>query len=122
LFTYTYVGSDIDYVYNVKVDNISLWFFNNKLIAITVEFGNILQSKNFELSDYYSILSALERAYGNIWAIATKSDFIIGGAIWPAKNVTLELTRYKFETSGFIGGSIHVYDNKLMNAVYANEF
>ncbi|WP_222616344.1 hypothetical protein, partial [Flavobacterium bernardetii] len=111
---YDYVGSDIDNIFNEKVESISLSFFKNKLFNIGVNFGD------FESSDFERILSALEKTYGEKWVKPTNKDGkILNGAIWAGKNVVLEL--FKFD-SLYIGGYINVYDIKLTNAMFSSDF
>lgn len=127
---FLYVGDDIIYISNVKVGDIKLSFFKNKLFNIAIEFGDLMQSKNFEEEDYMAILSSLERTYGKDWSILSdKDNVIIDGAQWVGKNATLELCRLDFSNSkkfpkdyDFISGFIAVYDNKLSNEMYSTDF
>ena len=122
---YNYVGSDIDYVFFVKVYEIQLGFFNNKLFSIRIDFGNFEQKKDFSASEYNSLLSALENAYSTNWVKLTNNDkdvVFFNGVAWDAKNVCLELTRIKINYLGWIGGYILVFDKKLNNVVITSEF
>lgn len=127
---YEYVGSDIDNIFNVKVDKVNLSFFKNKLFNISVTFGNLEESKDFEVYEFNNILSALERTYGTDW-VRPKNDegIILNGAIWDGKNVRLELFRLDFNKSktnpkdyGFISGYINVFDKKLTNEMFSSDF
>lgn len=111
---YDYLGTDINNIFNEKVESIILSFFKNKLFSIGVNFGD------FELSDYERILSALEKTYGEKWVKPNNEHGkILNGAIWAGKNVVLELFKYD---SQYIGGYVHVYDIKLTKAVYSSDF
>ncbi|ABQ07378.1 hypothetical protein [Flavobacterium johnsoniae] len=111
---YDYVGTDINNIYNEKVESISLIFFKNKLFNICVNFGD------FETSDFKRILYALEKTYGKKWVEPTnKESIILNGAIWAGKNVVLEL--FKMD-SLYNGGYINVYDIKLTNAMFSSDF
>ena len=127
---YDYLGYDIDNIFNVKVDKISLSFFKNKLFNISVTFGNLEQSQDFELYEFKNILSALEKTYGTDWFNPTNDDgIILNGAIWDGKNVRLELFRLDYSKSrtnpkdyGFISGYINVFDEKLTNEMFSSDF
>ena len=127
---YDYVGNDIDYILNVKVNRVSLSFFKNKLFSIIVSFGSLEQSKDFEVYEFNGILFALEKTYGTDWIVAENSDgIILNSAVWDAKNVTLEFLRLDFSKSktnpenfGFISGYITVYDKKIMNEMSSSNF
>lgn len=127
---YDYVGNDIDYIFTVKVDKVELSFFKNKLFSISVTFGNLEQSQDFEVYEFNNILSALESTYGKVWFTPYNNDgVVINGAIWDGKNVRLELFRLDFSKSktnpkdyGFISGYIHIFDKKLMNEMFSSDF
>lgn len=127
---YEYVGNDINNVFNVNVNSVSLSFYKNKLFSIRVSFGKLAEAKDFELYEFSSILSALENTYGSNWIKPTNEDgIILNGAIWDAKNVKCELLRVDFSKSysnpkdyGFVSGYIHIIDKKLMNQMYASDF
>lgn len=127
---YIYTGTDIDNIFNVKVDRVSLGFFKNKLYSILVSFGNLETSTDFELYEFNDVLSALERTYGKDWFTPTNKDgVIINGAIWIGSKVSLELLRIDYSKSksnpksyGFISGYIGVSDNNLMKEVFSSDF
>lgn len=130
VIVYDYIGTDIDNIFNVDVDQITLSFFKNKLFSISIRFGSFEQSKDFEVHEYNSILSALERTYSTDWVMPANDDgIILNGAIWDAKKVRLELFRIDFSKSitnpkdyGFIGGYINVFDKKLSTEMYSSDF
>jgi hypothetical protein len=127
---YLYVGEDIDNIFNVEIDKISLSFFKNKLFSINVSFGNFRNNLEFQKFEFLKILAALERTYGEDWKVPINNDSIfLDGAIWDAKNVTLELLRLDFSKSktnptslSFISGYINVYDKKLLNEMFSSDF
>ena len=127
---YDYIGDDIDNVFNVKVDKVSLSFFKNKLFNISVTFGNLEHSEDFEVYEFNSIFSALEKTYGTDWVRPKNDDgIILNGAIWDGKNIRLELFRLDFSKSktnpkeyGFISGYINVFDKKLTNEMFSSDF
>ncbi|RYX87840.1 hypothetical protein EON73_00395 [bacterium] len=127
---YDYVGSDINNIFNVKVDKTSLSFFKNKLFNISVTFGDIKESRQFELYDFDNILSALELTYGTKWLKPSNDDGVItNGAIWDGKFTRLELFRIDFSKSktnpkddNFISGYINVFDKKLTHEMFSSNF
>ena len=127
---YEYHGSDINTVFNVKVDKVTLSFFDSKLFNISVSFGSISRDEDFKLHEFNSILSTLELTYGTTWFEPTNEDGIfLNGSIWDGKNVCLELLRIDFSKSrtnpkyfGIIGGYLNVYDKKLTNQMYSSEY
>ncbi len=127
---YEYIGNDISNIFNVKVEGVELSFFKNKLFHIQVKFGNLENSKDFEVYEFNNILSALERTYGKDWNTPKNEDNVItNGAIWDGKKVRLELYRVDFSKSktnpqdyGFVSGYIAVFDKKLSNEMYSSDF
>lgn len=128
--TYDYVGNDIQYIVNVKIDKINLSFFKNKLFMISVSFGNMESETDFTYVDYNNILKWLEQAYGKNWVKAKNNDgVIVNGAIWDGKKVRLELIRTDFSKSftnpknyGFVSGDLSVFDKNLNREMYSDEF
>ena len=114
---YKYVGSDIDYVYGIKVDKIELMFFNNKLCHIMIFFDDCKES------EYYGLLRVFEEVYGENWVKLTsgsKDEVMLNGASWEGKNVRLDF--YRSRMRGVVGGYIEIFDKKLLTAMYASEF
>lgn len=110
---YNYIGTDIKTIAEVPVTNISLLFFKEKLLSITINFGGKYQE--FEESQFNDILYYLEEVYGS-WKKPTKSNNsnIINGAIFKGKKVTFEFFRIEYPNgSNKFRGYIHVYDNNL---------
>lgn len=127
---YDYIGEDISYIYNIKVDGITLVFFKNKLFKILVSFGSFKEKVNFEIYDFNDILYALEKTYGKKWVQPNNAEGnMVNIAVWEGKKVRLELVRIDFSKSktnpkdyGYIGGYLSVFDKKIMSEMYANEF
>lgn len=128
--TYDYVGNDIENIFNVKTEGITLSFFKSKLFSISITFGNLEQSRDFEKHEFDNLLSALESTYGSDWFSAKNNEgIILNGVIWDGKNVKLELLRLDFSKSktrpsdyGFISGVINVYDKKITSEMYSSDF
>jgi|SRR5690554_555408 len=128
IVAYTYIGNDIDKVFFVETYEVRLTFYKNKLVGITISFGDY--GKPFMEYEFNQILKALEEIYGKNWGNPNNNDgIILNGAIWNGKNVRLELLRLDFSKSktnpkdfGFISGYISVFDKKLNNEMISSEF
>jgi hypothetical protein len=127
---YEYIGKDIQFVSNVKVERITLHFFKGKLFIITIEFGKMKTRTDFTYLDYNTILSWLEQAYGKSWVTPSNEDgTIVNGAIWQGKKVVLELIRRDESKNylnpidyGYISGYISIYDKVLNKQMFSDEF
>lgn len=127
---YNYTGNDIEYVANVKTEDIKLHFFKNKLFLVTVDFGHFSSKTEFTYSEYNKILDWLEQAFGQEWFPPTNEDgVIINGAIWEGEKIQIELLRIDFSKSktdpqdyGFIGGYLSIFNKELQQQMYASEF
>jgi len=125
--SYDYVGNDIKTIFGVNVYGLSLSFFNNKLFSIRVSFGDF-DGNDFTSEEYERIKNTLQELYGSDWITPTKNKNVISGAIWDGKKVCLELLRTNFNTNKtdpkdfFISGYMNVFDKKIMNEVYKNQF
>lgn len=127
---YLYTGSDITSISGVNIDDIKLSFYKNKLFSIRVSFGSFEIKENFTVEDFDNILYALKQTYGNEWQTPTnKTGIIANGAIWKGNKVTLELLRIDYtkdkvdpQDYGYIGGYLHIFDNKLMKEMYSGNF
>jgi len=110
---YDYNGNYNETIFNVEIESISLIFFKNKLVSISVSFGRV--GNDFDKEKYDFVLYSLEVAYGKKWEFGKSNakDFV-EGAVWAGKNVTLELSRNNYSNKyDFTGGYIYVFDNKL---------
>ena len=128
--TYEYVGTDVQYVANIKVEKTTLDFFDNKLMMVGVSFGNIDNQTDFTESDYNNVKIWLEQAYGKNWFNAKNNEGNIqNGVIWDGSKVRLELIRIDFSKSlknpqenGYISGYISVYDKNLNRQMFESDF
>lgn len=121
---FTNIGKDNIYIFNVKIENVDLSFFRNKLFSIRVIFDDMTADNNFELSEFNSVLTALEKTYGNIWSSVENEDGVfLNGAIWEGDKVVLELLRIDYRKKyNNIGGYMHIYDKKLIKEMYSSDF
>jgi hypothetical protein len=127
---YNYIGTDISTVFGVNVESINLSFFDDKLFSISVNFGSMSNSIDFEFSNFNAIRSSLEQTYGKGWVGPVNSDGIyLNGAIWDGNRVCLELLRMDFSKSrsnpkyyGYTPGYLHIFDKTLTKAMYNSEF
>ena len=128
LKAYSYKGNDIKTVYNIEVQDITLFFFKNKLSGIQCTFGK--KGKEFNKSDFDELYDALLVSYGSTAKTPTNdSGNILNGYIWKGKKVTLEMFRIDFaknklnrDENDIIIGCINVYDNYLQTQIYKSEF
>jgi hypothetical protein len=132
--SYKYVGTDIQTLVGVNVDEIKLSFFNDKLFSISVSFGDYGEDetgiRHFTEDEYAKIKVFLEQIYGTEWKSATKHKNMLDGTIWDGTNVRLELNRNRFDHNTedteprdyLISGYICIFDKKLMKEVFKNQF
>jgi len=121
IITYSYTGSDIEYVANVKVAYIHLDFFKDKLVKIRVGFNN------FTEQEYNKILEALESVYGNIWSPTTNNNSkLLNSACWKGKKTELSLGRRYFFTqddgTDVIAGALFVEVRDFDKQLDADDF
>ena len=123
---YEYTGKDIESIFGVNVEKVSLLFFKNKLFSIRVSFG--YPGHPFELKEFNIIQTNLEETYGKNWE-PLNGEFLLNGCVWEGKNVTLELCRGDFDKNktedlveNSIFGYMHVFDKKLMKEMYQSNF
>ena len=126
--TYKYIGKDIEYVAGIKVDNIILSFFKNKLYSIGVNFGDFEQIQ-FTHNEYTTLQEYLEQSYGDKWLLPLNNEGrTLEGAIWKGKKVTLELFRRGYGQKNnlndydYVGGYIHIFENNLNKQLYDSNF
>ncbi|MFK8274426.1 hypothetical protein ACI76Y_01945 [Capnocytophaga cynodegmi] len=125
---YRYVGKDIEYLHDVKINYIDLTFYNNKLCGIQIVFGDFDSSKTLTSSEFKRLLYALEQTYGKDWIYPEdRRGILINGAIWDAKNITLELLKFdlskdKSDPRDYELGYISISHKRLYNQIYTNEF
>lgn len=129
---YIYKGDGINYLYNVKVNQISLTFYRKKLYMISIGFGS--NGHEYSDSDFNLVQYSLEKAFGEKTSNPTnESGYIVGGEIWKGKKVTLEhfkldyskdysrdtIAKYHFLV---LVGYINIYDNDLQSQRLKDEF
>lgn len=127
---YNYAGNDIQYVANVKTEDIELNFFKNKLFLVTINFADFSSKTDFSYLEYKKIFDWLEEAFGQEWLPPTNEDgVIVNGAIWDGEKIRIELLRIDFSKSKtdpmdseFISGYLSIFNKKLQQQMYASEF
>jgi hypothetical protein len=86
---YLYNGPDINYLYNVKVNQISLTFYRKRLYMISIGFGS--NGHEYSDSDFNLVQYSLEKVFGEkTFNPTNESGYIVRGKIWKGKKVTLE--------------------------------
>lgn len=89
LKVYEYLGNDIKYIFGIEITTINLYFFQHKLFAILLYFGDEVNAYTEE--QYEHVNNSLEYLYGTDWHnVEPSSSQVIKGRIWKAKKVTLE--------------------------------
>lgn len=126
--SYKYIGDDINYVGGVKVVDIKLDFFKNKLTSITVNFGEY-DGNDFTEEEFRTLRIFLENIYGKEWLEPkNKNKKLLNSCIWDANKIRLELNRFDFNKAEthpeniLIVGYILVFDKKLMKEMISENF
>lgn len=119
---YKYTGNDITTLYGVKVKSISLSYYNNKLMAIRVVFGDAFDGPAFTENQFNSIENALENAYGTDHYNIRKSVDVIQGTKWLGKKVELEIIMHDTSQYGYVTGYLNVYDKNIMAQFNNSQF
>jgi len=121
---YIYTGTDLKYLYDVKVKEISLTFYKNKLYSIIISFGSpFIEYTN---SEYNLVQYSLEKTFGTVWnSPSNETGQIIKGSIWSGNKVTLEHLMLNFSKEN--GGNqkvgyVHLYENSIQKLRLKDEF
>ena len=101
---YEYKGGEITDLLGVPVTKVFFSYYENKLSAIQIEFGN--KDKGFNKEEYKKILLSLQKLYGQGKSVTVyDEDFIpYGGRKWIGKKVTMEVLHLYYKPArSFIG-------------------
>lgn len=88
---YKYTGDDINNLYSVKTDKITLSFYKNKLFSIMIGLGSIY--RKYEDFEYEIIQKALKANFGSQYHNCEDQKDMLNCAIWDAKKVRCEHIR-----------------------------
>ena len=107
---FSYIGNDMEYLYNVKTESIDLTFYKNKLMGIQIEFD-----QTFSENDYNNILKNLQELFGDGFNCPTDdTDFSKAtGRKWIGKKVDMEIHRLYYNKKAEWSGYICLYEKAL---------
>ncbi len=122
---YVYLGDDLSHLVTVPVDEVSLSFYDNKLMIIKISFTDL--DSGYSDEEYQTINNELEKLYGKNNFQPSVSPYISKGTIWDCKKVVLHHFQvYDKENieDGFnpYQGYINIYSKELMDKRIREEF
>ena len=120
---YDYVGNKILKIENIDVNNIRLGYFENKLMTVEINFGDILSKDSFETSEFNKVKESLTLSLGKSnYEKSNPNPQIINEIDWTKLNININLKRlnYKYENSNYILGYILITENKISEKFMAN--
>lgn len=119
---YLYIGDKIDYLFGVKVEKISLIFYEGELMSISISFG--IKYSEFKEDEYNRILYSLKELYGTPYNIDLNDpDFIkYGGKKWVGNLVSMEILRLYYKPTKRISGYITIAERSLHKKRIRDEF
>ena len=91
---YKYSGGDISEIRGIRLQDITLYFYNQKLYRISVDFGSPIQL--FSEIDYQIINESLIASFGRGYEIKNKYQgdmLILSSSFWDGRKVRMEYTR-----------------------------
>jgi hypothetical protein len=116
---YTYMDSDMGYVYNVKTKKVDLTFYKNQLMNIQIEF-----SETFSINDYNTVLSALQKLFGDGIDCAVNNPDLSKamGRKWTGKKVDMEIHRLFYNKTSELSGYISIHEKALEQQRKTDDF
>ena len=108
---------------DIDVNNIRLGYYENKLMTIEINFGDILSKDSFETSEFNKVKESLTLSLGkSIFEKNNPNPQIINEIDWIKPDIKINLKRfnYKYENSNNVLGYILITDNKLSEKFMAN--
>lgn len=103
--TYKYIGNDITEYSGVKIENIDLDYFQNKLYKINIRFSNFTNN-DYSITEFNTVTAALVSSFGNFIECQNNDPSLLNCAIWDGKKVRLDNVRMNAtnKADGLIGG------------------
>jgi hypothetical protein len=123
IISYTYIGSEIFKIGTIEINNINLVYFENKLMAIEINFGNPLTKDSFETTEFEKVRESLIAELGKFnYEKNNSNPQVINEIDWKKENVNFNLKRlnYKYENVDYILGLFLLRDIKLSEKFMAN--
>lgn len=122
---YVYLGDDLSHLFTVPVDEVSLSFYDNKLMGIQIFFTDL--DNGYTNEEYQTINSSLEKLYGRNHFQPSADPFISKGTIWDGNNVVLEHLQVYYKEyidDGYnpYQGYISIISKELMDKRMREEF
>lgn len=122
--SYSYIGNDINNVFNVKTTGIDLTFYENRLVTISISFAYLIY--DFKQEDYDRILYSLENLFGEPYNISKDmsdaNTTLYDGKKWIGKDVSLELMRLSFNSKQKISGYLAITEENIFKEWMNSEF
>lgn len=119
LTSFTYVGSTNFKIGDIEINNINLVVYNNKLMAIEINFGNPNSKDNFDQEEFLNVKEALTTEFGKMnFEKNNPNPQVISEQDWKKELTNLNLKRVKFQES--ILGLLLIRDIKLSENFMAN--
>lgn len=112
--TYKYVGTDITEYSGVKIENINLYFFQNKLYKIYIRFSNFTNN-DYSITEFNTVTAALVSSFGNFIECHNNDPSLLNCAIWDGNKVRLDNVRMNAsnKSDGLIGGYLLFIDKDI---------
>ena len=96
---YDYIGNDLKYFGNIKIEKTTISFIKNRLSSIQIQFGNpYSQFSDFQVE---SIKELLISNFGNKYVNCQGKTDVLNCLIWDADNVRCELIRVKYSNNNY---------------------
>src|SRR5215217_4032274 len=106
---FNYTGDALKTYFNIPVDQVLLYFYQNQLFRIDVNFGT--SKKEYTLEQYNHIQQQLEKAYGKEnKKLAMSGAVLLGGFAWYGEKAQVSHTRHSYPTK-------HKKDNTIYGGV-----
>ncbi len=119
LTTYSYIGNVVYKIGEIEINNINLVVYNNKLMAIEINFGNPYTNDNFEQNEFLNVKNSLVNELGKVnFEKNNPNPQIIVELDWKKEVNNINLKRVNFENNTL--GLILVRDIKLSENFMAN--
>ncbi|HBD26603.1 hypothetical protein [Flavobacterium sp.] len=119
LTTYSYIGNVVYKIGEIEINNINLVVYNNKLMAIEINFGNPYTNDNFDQNEFLNVKNSLLNELGKVnFEKNNPNPQIIVELDWKKELNNINLKRVNFENNTL--GLILLRDIKLSENFMAN--
>lgn len=120
--TYNYIGKDITDFSGVKIVDIRLDFFNNKLYKVSIGFSDF-NKNDYSIGEFNVVKMALTSNFGEPNECQFTDPAMLNCAIWDGNNVRLDNIRMEMsgKPSSFATGYMLFIDKNLESQQQASE-